>query len=135
MMIDILTISEEELKSRYTEIALCLIEQKGLLLHTTGQEEVLRAFREYLFDRFVVLLNHIKSNRWTVEACEITRSRTFGEEEIEGRCDLLLIRKKGKEIQKAVIDLKYQGERKYRLLMTGTEDLQLAIYSRIFHPP
>lgn len=134
MMMDILTINNEELKTRYTKIAFHLIEQKGLLLHTTGQEEVLRAFREYLFEKFLVLLNHIKSNKWTVEACEITRSRMFGDEEIEGRCDLLLIRKKGKEIQKAIIDLKYQGERKYRLLMTGTEDLQLAIYSRIFHP-
>ena len=134
MMMDILTISKEEIRSRYTKIALGLIEQKGLLLHTTGQEEVLKAFREYLFDKFIVLLNHIKSNRWTVEDCEITRSRRFGEEEIEGRCDLLLTRKKGKEIQRAIIDLKYQGERKYRLLMTGTEDLQLAIYSRIFHP-
>ncbi|MGZ5135452.1 MAG: PD-(D/E)XK nuclease family protein, partial [Flavitalea sp.] len=134
MMIDILTISKQELKERYTEIASRLIEQKGLLLHTTGQEEDLRAFREYLFDKFLVLLNHLKSNGWTVEDCEITRSRNFGDEEIEGRCDLLLIRKKGKEIQKAVVDLKYQGERKYRLLMTGTEDLQLAIYSRIFHP-
>jgi PD-(D/E)XK nuclease superfamily len=134
MMIDILTISSQELKSRYTNVALNLIEQKGLLLHTTGQEEVLKAFREYLFDKFLVLLNHIKSNGWTVEDCEITRSRKFGNEEIEGRCDLLLTRKKGKEIQKAIIDLKYQGEIKYRKLMTGAEDLQLAIYSRIFHP-
>jgi len=134
MMMDILSISPQELKSRYTKMALDLIEQKGLLLHTTGQEEVLRAFREYLFDKFLLLLQHIKSNGWTVEDCEITRSRIFGEENIEGRCDLLLIRKKGKEIQRAVVDLKYQGERKYRLLMTGTEDLQLAIYSRIFHP-
>jgi ATP-dependent helicase/nuclease subunit B len=134
MMMDILIISSSELKSRYTKMALDLIEQKGLLLHTSGQEEVLRAFREYLFDKFLVLLQHIKSNGWTVEDCEITRSRIFGEENIEGRCDLLLTRKKGKEIQKAVVDLKYQGERKYRLLMTGTEDLQLAIYSRIFHP-
>ena len=134
MMMDILTISKEELKSRYNQTASRLIAQKGLLLHTTGQEEVLRAFREYLFDKFLVLLGHIKSNGWTVEACELKRSRMFGDEEIEGRCDLLLSRKKGKEIQKAIIDLKYQGERKYRLLMTGTEDLQLAIYSRIFHP-
>jgi ATP-dependent helicase/nuclease subunit B len=134
MMIDILTINQQELKGRYTRIVFDLIEQKGLLLHTTGQEEVLRAFREYLFDKFLVLLQHIKSNGWKVEDCEITRSRRFGDEEIEGRCDLLLTRKKGREIQKAIIDLKYQGERKYRLLMTGTEDLQLAIYSRIFHP-
>jgi hypothetical protein len=134
MMMDILTINPKELKIRYTKMALDLIEQKGLLLHTTGQEEVLRAFREYLFDKFLVLLQHIKSNGWTVEDCEITRSRMFGDENIEGRCDLLLRRKKGKEIQRAVVDLKYQGERKYRLLMTGTEDLQLAIYSKIFHP-
>jgi hypothetical protein len=134
MMMDILTISPQELKARYTKIALNLIEQKGLLLHTTGQEEVLRAFREYLFDKFLVLLQHIKSNGWTVEDCELKRSRMFGDEDIEGRCDLLLRRKKGKEIQRAVVDLKYQGERKYRLLMTGTEDLQLAIYSKIFHP-
>jgi len=134
MMMDIFSINPEELKSRYTKLALDLIEQKGLLLHTTGQEEVLRAFREYLFEKFLVLLQHIKSNGWTVEDCEITRSRMFGDENIEGRCDLLLTRKKGKEIQKAVVDLKYQGERKYRLLMTGTEDLQLAIYSKIFHP-
>jgi hypothetical protein len=134
MMIDILTINPPELKDRYTKIAITLIEEKGLLLHTSGQEEVLRAFREYLFDKFLKLLEHIKSNGWTVEDCEITRSRMIGDENIEGRCDLLLTRKKGKEIQKAVVDLKYQGERKYRLLMTGTEDLQLAIYSRIFHP-
>ena len=134
MMIDILTVDTDEIKNRYTKITSDLIEQQGLLLHTTGQEEVLRAFREYLFDKFLVLLNHIKSNKWTVEDCEVTRSRMFGDEEIEGRCDVLLKRKKGKEIQKAVIDLKYQGERKYRLLMTGTADLQLAIYSRIFHP-
>jgi ATP-dependent helicase/nuclease subunit B len=134
MMMDIFSISPQELKTRYTKIVVDLIEQKGLLLHTSGQEEVLRSFQEYLFDKFLVLLQHIKSNGWTVEDCEITRSRKFGDENIEGRCDLLLTRKKGKEIQKAVVDLKYQGERKYRLLMTGSEDLQLAIYSRIFHP-
>src|SRR5215204_1155881 len=134
IMMDILSLSSEEIKSRYTKIVLDIIEQKGLLLHTTGQEEVLRAFREYLFDKFIVLVNHIKANKWTVEDCEITRSRMFGDKNIEGRCDLLLTKKKGREIQKAVVDLKYQGERKYRLLMTGTEDLQLAIYSRIFHP-
>ena len=134
MMMDILTISPQELKKRYVGVSTELIEQKGLLLHATGQEEVLRAFREYLFEKFLILVNHIKSNKWTVEACEITRSRMFGDENVEGRCDLLLVRKKGKEIQKAVVDLKYQGERKYRLLMTGTTDLQLAIYSRIFHP-
>lgn len=134
MMIDILTINNRELKERYAQVSRRLIEEKGLMLHMTGQEEVLRAFREYLFDKFLVLLNHIKSNKWNVEACEITRSKMFGDELVEGRCDLLLIRKKGKEIQKAIVDLKYQGERKYRLLMTGTEDLQLAIYSKIFHP-
>ena len=134
LMLDILTISKEEIQKRYRDTAHRLIEQKGLLLHTTGQEEVLRAFEEYLLEKFLVLLHHIKSNGWTVEDCEITRASKFDEEEIEGRCDLLLIRKKGKEIQKAIVDLKYQGERKYRLLMTGAEDLQLALYSRIFHP-
>ena len=110
MMIDILNISPQELKGRYITIALDLIEQKGLLLHTSGQEEVLRAFREYLFEKFVILLQHIKSNGWMVEDCEITMSRMFGDENIEGRCDLLLTRKKGKEIQKAVASIFKKSE-------------------------
>jgi hypothetical protein len=121
------------IKKRYTDIANKAIEEKGLLLHKRGQENTLRIFEEYLFDKFLILLRHIKENDWKVEACELTKKGMIGNEEIGGRCDVLLSRTKKKEVQKAIIDLKYSGK-KYSVLMNDGGDLQLAIYSRIFHP-
>jgi hypothetical protein len=46
----------------------------------------------------------------------------------------LLNRTKDKKVEKAIVDLKYSGKAKYHRLMEDGEDLQLAIYSKIFDP-
>lgn len=84
LMPDILSVSEPVIKKRYTEIANKAIEERGLLLHTLGQENTLRIFEEYLFDKFLILLRHIKENDWKVDACEVTKKGMIGNEEIDG---------------------------------------------------
>ncbi len=76
----------------------------------------------------------MKENNWQVEGCEKKGLGRIGEETVVGYADLLLNRPKDKKIEKAIVDLKYAGTGKYRRLMEDGEDLQLAIYSKIFHP-
>ena len=125
---------KSQLRKIYSTTAQKCIDQKGLLLYTQGEEGNLKIFREYLFEKFWILLNHLKENNWQVEGCEIKGSGKIGKEAVIGFCDLLLTRNKNKKIEKAIVDLKYSGRSKYRKLMEDGEDLQLAIYSKIFHP-
>ncbi|MEP6949262.1 MAG: PD-(D/E)XK nuclease family protein [Ginsengibacter sp.] len=134
LMPGILKMGHNELKKIYSDTTEKFINQKGLLLYTQGEEGVLKTFREYLFEKFLILIKHLKDNNWQVEGCEIVASGTIGQEAVGGRCDLLLKRIKNKMAEKAIVDLKYSGRNKHRKLMEDGEDLQLAIYSKIFHP-
>ncbi len=134
VMPGILQMGKNELNKIYRITARKLIDQKGLLLNTQGEEGNLKLFREDLFQKFLILRNHLHENNWQVEGCEIKGSGQIGEIMIGGYCDLLLKRINGKKIEKAIVDLKYSGRSKYRRLMQDGEDLQLAIYSKIFHP-
>jgi hypothetical protein len=133
-MADILIVKDDELKKRYELLVGEMTITQGLLLHIPGQEGTLKFFKEYLFGRFITLLEIIKENHWTVEGCELEMQGKIGDELVLGRCDLLLQRKRKATIEKAIVDLKYANTNKYRDLMLGSEDLQLAIYSRLFHP-
>jgi ATP-dependent helicase/nuclease subunit B len=134
LMPGILQMSKNQLNKTYSITAKEFIDQKGLLLHTQGEESNLKLFRENLFEKFWILSNHLHDNNWQVEGCEIKGSGQVGEVIIGGYCDLLLKRIKGKTIERAIVDLKYSGRSKYRRLMQDREDFQLAIYSKIFHP-
>ncbi len=134
LMPDIMKYKEAEVKKIYAVTAEKYIDQKGLLLHTRGEEAKLKIFRETLFEKFWILLSHLKENNWLVEGCEIKASGNIGEEKVGGYCDLLLNRTKDKKVEKAIVDLKYSGKAKYHRLMEDGEDLQLAIYSKIFDP-
>jgi hypothetical protein len=134
VMKDILKVSDQEVKKRYKVVAEKLIDEKGLLLHKQGEEANLKIFRELLCNKFLILLKHLKDNKWAVEGCEIIQAGKIGSENVMGKCDLLLYRAKNKKLEKAIVDLKYTGRSKYRKLMQDGDDLQLAIYSRIFDP-
>jgi hypothetical protein len=131
---DVLTMEEKELQQLYIQTTKKFIEQKGLILHIHGEEGNLKIFHEYLFSKFFTLIHHIKENKWQVKGCEIKGSGTIGGEKVGGRCDILLTRVKNNKTETAIVDLKFGGQSKYRKLMEDGEDLQLAIYSRIFHP-
>lgn len=130
----ILKMSENQLRKTYGTTAQKCIDQKGLLLYVQGEEGNLKIFREYLFEKFKILVDHLKGNNWEVEGCEVTASGKIGKEAVGGKCDLLLRRIKNNTLEKAIVDLKYSGKSKYRKLMEDGEDLQLAIYSKLFHP-
>ncbi|MDQ2862684.1 MAG: PD-(D/E)XK nuclease family protein, partial [Bacteroidota bacterium] len=130
----ILEFRENKSKELYRITAEKFINQKGLLLHAQGEEANLKIFRETLFEKLRILLKHLKDNNWQVEGCEIKGSGKIGDETVGGYCDLLLSRMKDNKIEKAIVDLKYSGRSKYRKLMEDGQDLQLAIYSKIFHP-
>lgn len=134
VMPEVLTMKGKELQKLYSETTEKFIEQKGLILNIQGEEGNLKIFHEYLFSKFFTLLRHVKENNWTVEGCEIKRSGNIGAEKVGGSCDLLLTRMKNNKTETAVVDLKFAAQSKYRKLMEDGEDLQLAIYSRIFHP-
>jgi hypothetical protein len=134
IMPDVLNTREKELRNRYEIVAADMILSQGMLLNIPGNEGTLKFFKDNLFEKFKTLLKIIKENNWTVEGCELSIKGKIGEEEILGRCDILLQRNRKGKVEKAIIDLKYANTKKYRDLMLGREDLQLAIYSRLFHP-
>lgn len=127
-----MSLSEKQLRELYTVTAEKTIQTSGILLELAGEERKLSQFREGLFDSFSTLLKLIKDNGWIVEGCEIKEEKTIAGENILGKCDVLL-RKENNANERAIVDLKFSGTKKYRDLMDEQQDLQLAIYSKVFH--
>lgn len=132
LMPDVFSLTVEALQDRYEQTANEVIEQCGLLLNIRGEERRLKQFKQGLCNSFRKLVDHIKENGWEVEGCEIEEKSCIGGEEVGGRCDVLL-RRSGNPNERAIIDLKFANMKKYRDLMYDEEDLQLAIYSKIFN--
>lgn len=128
----ILTMPKTEIDQLYARQLEKIISEYGLRLFEFGQESYLAAFKNKLLFNFHILLQHIVSGGWSIIGCELTEKKEIQGICINGKCDLLLQRKYNGVNQTCVMDLKYSGANKYRGLMEKGEDLQLAIYSKLF---
>ncbi|MBL0065493.1 MAG: PD-(D/E)XK nuclease family protein [Bacteroidetes bacterium] len=129
---DILTMPKTVIDQLYARQLEIVISENGLRLYEFGQESYLAAFKNKLLFNFHILLQHIVSGGWSIIGCELTETKEIQGICINGKCDLLLQRKYNGLNQTCVMDLKYSGAKKYRGLMEKGEDLQLAIYSKLF---
>jgi ATP-dependent helicase/nuclease subunit B len=73
------------------------------------------------------LINHIRSNKWTVEATEKELTGQFSNTPVKGKADVVLLR--GSE--RCVLDLKWSGHSYRERMIKNGEDLQLVMYSRL----
>ena len=75
------------------------------------------------------LIEHIRRNKWTVEATEKELEGQFSETPIKGKADVVLLR--GGE--RCILDLKWSGHSYRERLIKNSEDLQLVMYARLLN--
>ncbi len=75
------------------------------------------------------LIEHIRRNKWIVEATEKELEGQFSETPIKGKADVVLLR--GSE--RCILDLKWSGHSYRERLIKNSEDLQLVMYARMLN--
>ena len=73
------------------------------------------------------LVNHIRTNKWSVDATEKELTGQFSETPVKGKADIVLLR--GSE--RCVLDLKWSGHSYRERIIKNREDLQLVMYARL----
>ncbi len=73
------------------------------------------------------LIEHIRRNKWTVEATEKELEGQFSDTPVKGKADVVLVR--GNE--RCILDLKWSGHTYRERLIKNAEDLQLVMYARL----
>jgi ATP-dependent helicase/nuclease subunit B len=104
-----------------------LFKKEGAVMLMYGKEPERINFVRKLKFAARSLAKHINDNGWKVVGTEIDLEATFKNIQIHGRADLILQR--GSE--KAIIDLKWRGNRFREQLIRNEEDLQLVLYSKM----
>ncbi len=81
------------------------------------------------------LINHIRMNKWTVEATEKELTGQFSNTPVKGKADVVLVRVRpdssGRGTERCVLDLKWSGHSYRERMIKNSEDLQLVMYSRL----
>ena len=75
------------------------------------------------------LIEHIRRNKWTVEATEKELEGQFSDTPVKGKADVVLLR--GGE--RCILDLKWSGHSYRERLIKNAEDLQLVMYARLLN--
>lgn len=104
-----------------------LFKKEGAVMLMYGKEPERINFVQKLKFAAWSLARHINDNGWTVVGTEIDLDAPFKNIHIHGRADLVL--KRGQE--KAIIDLKWRGNRFREQLIRNEEDLQLVLYAKM----
>ena len=73
------------------------------------------------------LLNHIRNNKWSVEATEQELTGQFADTPVKGKADVVLQRKG----ERCILDLKWSGHTYRERMIKNGEDLQLVMYARL----
>jgi hypothetical protein len=107
-----------------------LLSKEGAVLLLYGKEPVRVNFINKIQYAAWSLINLIKNNGWKVAGIESNVAGEFIGIPIKGRVDLILER----ENERAVIDLKWRGHNRRKLIIKNQEDLQLVLYSKMTEP-
>jgi len=104
-----------------------LLSKEGAVLLKYGREPEKIAFLNRVKYAAWSLISMIRENGWTVKDTESRLHGKFSNIEMKGIADLVLER--GDEL--AVIDLKWRGASRRKMMIKNEEDLQLVMYSRL----
>ncbi len=83
------------------------------------------------------LIEHIRRNKWTVEATEQELAGQFSDTPVKGKADVVLVRLSSdsstKSSERCILDLKWSGHSYRERLIKNGEDLQLVMYARLLN--
>lgn len=96
-----------------------------LLMYGRGPERI--SFLNKIKYASWSLVSMIQKNGWKVQQSEMDLQGKFNEIDIKAKADLVL--EKGEE--KLVIDLKWRGASRRKMMIKNEEDLQLVMYSKL----
>jgi ATP-dependent helicase/nuclease subunit B len=122
--------SKEQVEAWVREEGRKLLSKEGAVLLLYGKEPVRVSFINKIQYAAWSLINLIKNNGWKVAGIESNVAGDFIGIPIKGRVDLTLERKH----ERAVIDLKWRGLNRRKLIIKNQEDLQLVLYSKMTEP-
>lgn len=122
--------SKAEVSSWVNEEGRKLLSREGAVLLLYGKEPVRVNFINKIQYAAWSLINLIKNNGWQVAGIESNVAGDFIGIPVKGRVDLILERKN----ETAVIDLKWRGLNRRKLIIKNQEDLQLVLYSKMTEP-
>jgi len=108
-----------------------LFEREGAVLLMYGQEAERIGLTNKIKQAAWALVFAIQENGWTIVDTELPISGKVAKQELKGIVDLVLQRKKGKDYEKAIVDLKWGGATYRKDQLRNGEDLQLVIYSKL----
>jgi hypothetical protein len=126
-----------ENRSRWTQVEIeqwldgrigDLLEQEGAVLLLYGREPERAGFVRTLKRAAWTLVNAIQKNGWKVMGTEMPVQGRFADVPVTGYVDLVLYKDSG---EKAILDLKWSGKKKYKDIIKNEQDLQLVLYSRL----
>lgn len=124
---DIQHMSQEAIHNWVEMEARRLLEREGAVLLMYGREPERVNFLNTIKYAAWSMVNYIRNNKWEVDGTEARLQGTFLHIPINGRADLVL--RRGDE--KAVVDLKWRGDRRRESIIKNEEDLQLVLYSKL----
>jgi len=122
--------SKEEIYRWVNKEGRQLLSKEGAVLLLYGKEPLRVSFLNKMQYAAWSLISLIKNNGWSVAGIEQNLAGDFNGIPVKGRMDLLLER--GRE--KAIIDLKWRGLNRRKLVIKNEEDLQLVLYSKLSEP-
>jgi ATP-dependent helicase/nuclease subunit B len=105
-----------------------LLEREGAVLLLYGREPERAGFVRTLKRAAWALVNAIQLNGWKVEGTEVPVEGHFAGVPVKGFIDLVLYKDSG---ERAIVDLKWSGHKRYKDTLQNEQDLQLVLYSRL----
>lgn len=123
--------TKEQVLDWVSEHISALFEREGAVLLMYGQEAERIGLTNKIKQAAWALVFAIQENGWTIVDTELPISGKVASQELKGIVDLVLKRKKGKDYEKAIVDLKWGGATYRKDQLRNGEDLQLVIYSKL----
>lgn len=124
-----------------TETAVCkwidanaqrLLTQEGAVLLEYGQEPERVQFVRTMKYSAWSLVHYLKENGWRIRGSEervVGELTPMGGQEVHGRADLVLERRRNEKTEVAIVDLKWRGKTVFRNLLRNAKDVQLCLYA------
>lgn len=107
-----------------------LLPKEGATLLLYGREPEKNAFLRRVKNAAWNLVSLIRNNQWQVVATEADLAGQLMGVPVRGKADLILKR----DQEQAIIDFKWSGATRRKMLILNGEDLQLVLYSRLLPP-
>lgn len=125
---DALTMSASAFDTWFGDAFGALVDQEGAILRTPGRGADLEGFRYRLHRSMQTLREHVAKAGIVQVAPERVVSGSFPGGELEGSSDLVMQNGRG---ERAIVDMKWSGIKKFPEKLQQNRHLQLAIYAEL----